>query len=179
MQRKKQEWSQSLSTARKVHYAWCNNTLGKGDHLRVVSGDGEIFKAPISEIRIPGAFTGEKLCDQLMTKISNIKNVLNNATHKIEDAIKASRWYTTAKPEQKLKKLHLTLQRSCWECWIWGTFGSERPLEEHPELKLLHVNTIQCDKESLQDEDTILTAFSPIFKKAKFDGIENDTISLF
>lgn len=110
MQRKKQERSQSLSTARKVHYAWCNNTLGKGDHLRVVSGDGEIFKAPISEIWIPGALTGEKLCDQLMTKISNIKNVLNNATHKIEDAIKAYKWYTTAKPEQKLKKLHLTLK---------------------------------------------------------------------
>lgn len=134
MQRKKQEWSQSLSSARKVHYAWCNNTLGKGDHLRVVSGDGEIFKAPISEIRIPGAFTGEKLCDQLMTKISNIKNVLNNATHKIEDAIKAYRWYTTAKPEQKLKKLHQPSKKllgmlNLRNFWQWKTAGRVSKIE--------------------------------------------------
>ena len=59
--------------------------------LRVVSGGGTIFKVPISVTRIPGSLTGEKLCDQLMTEISKIKYVLNNATNKIEDAIKAYR----------------------------------------------------------------------------------------
>ena len=150
--------------------------------LRVVSGDGEIFKVPFSITRIPGSLTGEKLCDQLMAEISKVKNVPNNATDKIEDAIKVYRGYTAAKPEQKLKKLHLALKEAAENAELEKLLAvktdMERLLEMYPQLKLLDVNTIQCDIESLQDEDTILPVFPPIFKIAKLVGIENNTISL-
>ena len=45
-------------------------------------------------------------------------------------------------------------------------------------MKLLDLNKIQCDRESLQDEDTIFIVFLPIFNIAKLVGIKKDTMPL-
>ena len=84
-----------------------------------------------------------------MTKISKVKNVPNNAKYKIQDGIKACRGYTAAKPDQKLKKLPLALKEDAEnaesEKLLALKTNMERLLEEYPQLKLLGVNTIQCD----------------------------------
>ena len=55
--------------------------------VRVVNGDGEIFKVPFSFNKVPGSFTGEALRDELLKEISKIKQVKNNASNTIPAAL--------------------------------------------------------------------------------------------
>lgn len=53
--------------------------------LRVVSEDGDIFKVPYSIKEVSEGFSGKNL----VTEISSIKTVPDNATLKLQDALKA------------------------------------------------------------------------------------------
>ena len=46
-----------------------------------------IHKVPFSFRQVPGSFTGEVLCDELIQIISNVKKVEGNAFDKIESMI--------------------------------------------------------------------------------------------
>ena len=48
--------------------------------LRAVANEGSIFKVPFSMKQVPGSFTGEALCEELVKEISSIRPVKNNAT---------------------------------------------------------------------------------------------------
>ena len=86
--------------------------------------------------RIPCSVTGEKLFDQLMTEISKVKNVSNNAADKMKDTIKAYRGYIAAKTEKKLKKLHLAPKEAAEIPEFYRLLAvkaeMERLLEEYP-----------------------------------------------
>ena len=55
--------------------------------------------------RVSGLFTGESLCNELMTEISEIKTLKNNAFVSIEAAILRHRNITTG-PEIEYKRIH-------------------------------------------------------------------------
>ena len=59
--------------------------------------------------KMSGSFTGEGLCNELMTKISEIKTLKNNAFVSIEAAILRHRNITTG-PEIEYKRIHNELK---------------------------------------------------------------------
>ena len=60
---------------------------------------------PFSFDRVPGSFTGEVLCEELIQKISSVKVLKENATEKLPHALRALRKEFAL--EIDLKKLHL------------------------------------------------------------------------
>ena len=48
--------------------------------------EGGIFKVPFSMKQVPGYFTGESLCEELVKEISSIRPVKNNAAVTIRRA---------------------------------------------------------------------------------------------
>ena len=76
--------------------------------IRVVGKDGTIFKMSFSFDRVPGWFTGEALCEELIQKISWVKVLKGNAAEKLLDALRAL-WKEFV-PEIELKKLHLKMK---------------------------------------------------------------------
>ena len=73
---------------------------------------GGIFKAPFSLKQLPGSFTGETLCKELVKEISSIRPVKNNATVTIRAAISEFQGFTPEEPTQKYKQMHVELQNT-------------------------------------------------------------------
>ena len=73
--------------------------------IRVVGKDGTILNVSLSFDRVPGSFTGEALCEELIQKISSVKVLKENATEKLPHALRALRKEFAL--EIDLKKLHL------------------------------------------------------------------------
>ena len=48
--------------------------------MQAVANEGGIFKVPFSMKQVPGSFTGEALCKELVKEISSIRPMKNNAT---------------------------------------------------------------------------------------------------
>ena len=76
--------------------------------IRAVGKDGAIFKVPFSFDRVPGSFTGEALCEELIQKISSVKVLKENAAEKLPDALRVVRKEFVL--EIELKKLHLKMK---------------------------------------------------------------------
>ena len=76
--------------------------------LRAVGRDGTIYKVPYSFKRVPGSFTGEALCAELIEEISEIRPLKENAAQTILDIIKKNK--QTESPEVQLKRIHLQIQ---------------------------------------------------------------------
>ena len=55
--------------------------------IRAIADDGEVSKVPFSMKRVAGSFTGETLCKEMITKISGIKALKDNAFNNIEAVI--------------------------------------------------------------------------------------------
>lgn len=53
--------------------------------VRIVKGDGTIAKVPFNLKRVPGSFTGEVLCEELMKEITEVRKVQGNAREKIHE----------------------------------------------------------------------------------------------
>ena len=70
--------------------------------------NGTIFKVPFSFYRVPGSFTGEALCEELIQKISSVKVLKENAAEKLPDALRVVRKEFVL--EIELKKLHLKMK---------------------------------------------------------------------
>ena len=70
--------------------------------------NGTIFKVPFSFYRVPGSFTGEGLCEELIQKISSVKVLKENAAEKLPDALRVVRKEFVL--EIELKKLHLKMK---------------------------------------------------------------------
>ena len=81
--------------------------------IRAVSDEGKIYKVPFSMKRVPGSFTGEALSKELLSEISSIKRLKENASESIENAICKYKKIQT-KPEIEYKKLHNQLKVCFW-----------------------------------------------------------------
>ena len=76
--------------------------------IRAVGKDGAIFKVPFSFDRVPGSFTGEALCEELIQKISSVKVLKKNEAEKLPDALRTLQKEFI--PEIELKKVHLKMK---------------------------------------------------------------------
>lgn len=79
--------------------------------IRVVADDGEIFKVPFSMKKVPGSFTGEALCEELIDEISSIKVMkFDSAATKVPKVLKQNQ--PAYQPEYELKMIHDQLKVS-------------------------------------------------------------------
>ena len=76
--------------------------------IRVVGKEWTILKVSFSFDRVPGWFTGEALCENLIQKISSVKVLKENAAENRPGALRALR--KEFLPEIELKKLHLKMK---------------------------------------------------------------------
>ena len=67
-----------------THWATGINTV----FVRVVADDGAVYKVQYSMQKVNGFFAGEVLCEKLISEISAIKILKENAADKIVNAVK-------------------------------------------------------------------------------------------
>ena len=75
-----------------------------------VADDGSVYKVPFSMKKVPGSFTGEALCMELISEISSIKKLKDNAATKTAEAV---RNYTSTGDdgsETEYRDLHVQLK---------------------------------------------------------------------
>ena len=77
--------------------------------IRAIADDGEVSKVPFSMKRVPGSFTGEALCKEMITEISGIKALKDNVFNNIEAVILRQRNIATG-PEKEYRRLHNDLK---------------------------------------------------------------------
>ena len=78
--------------------------------LRAVDHNGNITKVPFAFRQVPGSLTGEVLAEEVMSTISEVKTVKNNAANKISEAlVSSSSGNDNAK---KLEQLHTDLKEA-------------------------------------------------------------------
>ena len=58
--------------------------------LRTVDDKDNIFKVPFDMTQVPGSLTGEVLCEEIISQISQVKTVKNNAASAICEALLSS-----------------------------------------------------------------------------------------
>ena len=58
--------------------------------LRTVDDKDNIFKVPFDMTQVPGSLTGEVLCEEIISQISQVKTVKNNAASAISEALLSS-----------------------------------------------------------------------------------------
>ena len=56
--------------------------------------------------QVPGSFTGEVLCEEIINEVSSVKILKQNAASKIEDAM-------CSKKDSGIEALHSELKKSC------------------------------------------------------------------
>ena len=78
--------------------------------MRVVNDDGTVYKVPFSMKDVPGSFTGEVLCSELIYEISSIKVVKNSAADKLIEALKSYKSTGDDGSKNEYRKLHLQLK---------------------------------------------------------------------
>ena len=142
--------------------------------LRAVANEGSIFKVPFSMKQVPGSFTGEALCKELVKEISNIRPVKNNATVTIRGAISEFQGFMSEKPTQKYKQMHVELQNAASVAEFDKIMNIKNEMEllveKYPNLKSIDLDTIQIINQ--EGESLILPEYPPIFKIAPLKGIE-------
>lgn len=79
--------------------------------LRAVSPNGSITKVPFSFNQVPGSLTGEVLAEEIMTNISSVKTVKNNAASSISKALVDSS-QSENRDLEKLQQLQLSLKEA-------------------------------------------------------------------
>ena len=89
-----------------THWATGINTV----FVRVVNDDGTVYKVPFSMKDVPGSFTGEVLCSELIYEISSIKMIKNSAADKIIEALKSYKSTGNDGSKNEYRKLHLQLK---------------------------------------------------------------------
>ena len=78
--------------------------------LRVIDPSNlDIYKVPYSMKKVPGSFTGEVLCDELISAISSVKKVKDNAFDTIESRLIEKRQKKEETKEQRYKSLNSKL----------------------------------------------------------------------
>ena len=75
--------------------------------LRAVANEGGIFKVPFSMKQVPGSFTGEALCGELVKEISSIRPVKNNAIVTIRGAISEFQGFMQINQHKSISKCML------------------------------------------------------------------------
>ena len=86
-----------------THWANGINTV----FVCVVTDDGAVYKIPYSMQKVAGSFTGEVLHEELISEISAIKLLKENAADKIVDAVKT---YKKSEGESEFKRWHIQLK---------------------------------------------------------------------
>ena len=86
-----------------THWANGINTI----FVCVVTDDGAVYKIPYSMQKVAGSFTGEVLHEELISEISAIKILKENAADKIVDAVKT---YKKSEGESEFKRWHIQLK---------------------------------------------------------------------
>ena len=79
--------------------------------MRVVNDDGTVYKVPFSMKDVPGSFTGEVLCSELIYEISSIKMVKNSECSR-QNHRSSKSYKSTGEDGSKneYRKLHLQLK---------------------------------------------------------------------
>ena len=77
--------------------------------MRVVNDEGTVYKVPFSMKDVPGSFTGEVLCSELIYEISSIKVVKNSAADKLIEALKSYKSTGDDGSKNEYRKLQLQL----------------------------------------------------------------------
>ena len=77
--------------------------------MRVVNDDGTVYKVPFSMKDVPGSFTGEVLCSELIYEISSIKMAKNSAADKLIEALKSYKSTGDDGSKNEYRKLQLQL----------------------------------------------------------------------
>ena len=88
-----------------THWASGINTV----FICAVDDDGSVYKVPFSMKRVPGSFTGEVLCTELVSEISSVKKVKDNAATKIAKALKNHKSTDDDGSKKEYCNLHLQL----------------------------------------------------------------------
>ena len=146
--------------------------------LRVAADDGQILKVPFSAKRVPGSFTGEALCQELITEISKIKKVEPNATKQIPPALLEYHGSAASTPEQRYKRIHQKLKDNAEKAdLVEAKDEMETILLENPHLKDANLDRITL-LENRQIDSFSLPSFPAIFNICTLIRIENDTIVL-
>ena len=89
-----------------THWANGINTV----FVCVVTDDGVIYKVPYSMQKVAGSFTGEVLHEELISEISAIKILKENAADKIVDAVKTYKKSKGGGIKSEFKRWHIKLK---------------------------------------------------------------------
>ena len=148
--------------------------------LQAVANEEGIFKVPFSMKQVPGSFTGEALCKELVKEISNIRPVKNNATVTIRGAISEFQGFMSEKPTQKYKQMHVELQNAASVAEFDKIMNIKNEMEllveKYPNLKSIDLDTVQIINQ--EGESLILPEYPPTFKIASLKGIQEGTVLL-
>ena len=127
--------------------------------LQVVTGEGDIYKVPFSMGKVPGSFTVEALCEELINEISVIKTQDNNATDNISNAVEE---YFKDKnkdlePVGQYRKLHEELKQAAQKAEMNKLMEikaeMDSPLQKYPILK-----SLDLDESTSTDNETTATS---------------------
>ena len=77
--------------------------------MHVVNDDGTVYKVNFSMKDVPGSFTGEVLCSELLYEIYSIKMVKNSAADKIIKALKSYKSTGDNGSKNEYRKLQLKI----------------------------------------------------------------------
>ena len=89
-----------------THWANGINTI----FVCVVTDDGAVYKIPYSMQKVAGSFTGEVLHEELISEISAIKLLKENAADKIVDAVKTYKKSEGGGIKSEFKRWHIQLK---------------------------------------------------------------------
>ena len=89
-----------------THWATGINTV----FVCAVADDGSVYKVPFWMKKVPGSFTGEALCMELISEISSIKKLIDNAATKIAKAVRNYKSTGDDGKEKEYRDHHLQLK---------------------------------------------------------------------
>ena len=89
-----------------THWATDINTV----FIRAVDDDDSVYKVPFSMKKVPGSFTGEVLCTELVSEISSVKKIKDNAPTKIAKALKNYKLTGDDGSKKEYRNLHIQLK---------------------------------------------------------------------
>lgn len=146
--------------------------------LRVVDHDTlAIHRVPFTLRQVPGSFTGEVLCEELIQVISNVKKVKDNAFDQIETIlIEASKGDDEPSIEQAYKALRTKIEELAQKK-MWGKLSDvsdevQQMESDHPHLSTLDLSTVGVATSSPASVDIDVPARPPYFKIASVQGVD-------
>ena len=78
--------------------------------IRAVDDDDSVYKVPFSMKKVPGSFTGEVLCTELVSEISSVEKIKDNAATKIAKALKNHKLTVDDGSKKEYRNLHIQLK---------------------------------------------------------------------